>query len=168
MSRSLLCSGAMCLLAITGSPDCAADATVDTSHGDALAAEYFRLETRKITDATLADIRTLDDWTSRREEYRRQLLEMLGLDPLPERTPLDPVVTGTLEHPEFIVEKVCFMSRPGLYVTGNLYVPRERAGPVPAVLYVCVHARVTENGVSFGNKTAYQHHGAWFARNGMV
>jgi dienelactone hydrolase len=168
MSRSWVCSGAICLLAIAGSSACAADATVDTSRGDALAAEYFRLESRRITDATLADIKSLDDWTSRREEYRCQLLEMLGLDPLPERTPLDPVVTGTLEHPEFTVEKLSFTSRPGLYVTGNLYIPRERAGPVPAVLYVCGHARVAENGVSFGNKTAYQHHGEWFARNGMV
>lgn len=168
MSRTLLCWGTMCWLAAAGVRDCAADATVDTSRGDALVAEYFRLGTGRITEATLAEIQTLDDWTSRREEFRRQLLEMLGLDPLPERTPLDPVVTGTLDHAEFTVEKVCFMSRPKLYVTGNLYIPRERTGPVPAVLYVCGHARVAENGVSFGNKTAYQHHGEWFARNGFV
>jgi dienelactone hydrolase len=168
MSRLLLNSGAMLLAALICAPSGGADEAVDTSRGDALAAEYFQLESRRITAAALDGIETLDDWTSRREEYRRQLLEMLGLDPPPERTRLDPVTTGTLEHEEFTVEKVCFLSRPGLYVTGNLYVPRERAGPVPAVLYVCGHARVAENGVSFGNKTAYQHHGEWFARNGMV
>jgi hypothetical protein len=33
---------------------------------------------------------------------------------------------------------------------------------------VCGHANVIENGVSMGNKTGYQHHGAWFARHGYV
>jgi len=54
--------------------------------GQAMLRDYFRRETKKIADACLADIKTLDDWTSRRDEYRRQLLEMLGLDPLPEKT----------------------------------------------------------------------------------
>jgi hypothetical protein len=38
----------------------------------------------------------------------------------------------------------------------------------PAILYVCGHSKQFTNGVSFGNKTGYQHHGAWFARNGYV
>lgn len=38
---------------------------------------------------------------------------MLGLDPLPERTPLNPVVTGTLDHAEFTVEKLHFNRGPG-------------------------------------------------------
>jgi dienelactone hydrolase len=33
---------------------------------------------------------------------------------------------------------------------------------------VCGHAQVKTNGVSCGNKTAYQHHGIWFARNGYA
>ncbi|MCA1659758.1 MAG: prolyl oligopeptidase family serine peptidase, partial [Verrucomicrobiaceae bacterium] len=40
--------------------------------------------------------------------------------------------------------------------------------PLPAILYVCGHSNVVENGVSMGNKTDYQHHGIWFARNGYV
>src|SRR3954470_4161790 len=74
---------------------------VDTSRGDALVAEYFRLETERIERESFAEIHTLEDWTSRRDEYRRQLREMLGLDPLPEKIPLAPIVTGTLEHPDF-------------------------------------------------------------------
>ena len=45
---------------------------------------------------------------------------MLGLDPLPARADLNPVVTGTLERLECRVEKVHFQSLPGLYVTGSL------------------------------------------------
>ncbi|MFN0051811.1 MAG: alpha/beta hydrolase family protein [Planctomycetales bacterium] len=141
---------------------------LDTSRGDRLLADYFRAETARLARNCLQEVRTLDDWTARSDEYRRQLAEMLGLDPVPERTPLKPVITGTLEHEEFVVEKLHFQSRPGLYVTGNLYLPKERAAPAPAILYVCGHGKVKEGEVSFGNKTHYQHHGAWFARHGYV
>ena len=140
----------------------------DTSHGDRMIADYFRTETAKLSKRHLTDIKTREDWIVARGESRRQLFEMLGLDPLPERTPLQPVVTGTIDHAEFTVERLHFQSRPGLYVTGNLYVPKNLTKPAPAILYVCGHGKVKKNGVSYGNKTHYQHHGAWFARNGYV
>ena len=136
--------------------------------GDAALAAYFRTETAKLAERCLADIDTLDDWTSRRDEYRRQLAEMLGLDPMPERTDLKPVVTGRRETEWFTVENLHFQSRPGLYVTGNLYVPKGLEKPAPAVLYVCGHGQVKKDGISYGNKTHYQYHGGWFARNGYV
>ena len=140
----------------------------DTSRGDRLVAEYFRLQTDELTKNAFAEIETLEDWTERRGEYVRQLREMLGLDPLPDRTPLQPVVTGSIEKGGVIVERLHFQSLPGLYVTANFYRPREQTGPLPAVLYVCGHGGERKNGISLGNKTHYQHHGAWFARNGYV
>jgi hypothetical protein len=132
-------------------------------------ADYFRAETTRLAEASLAEIRTLDDWKSRRATYREQLLEMLGLSPLPERTNLKPVVTGRVEHAEFTVEKLHFQSLPGLYVTANLWVPRNLGGKkAPAILYACGHAVVKDGQLSLGNKTGYQHHGAWFARHGYV
>ncbi|HEV7226106.1 MAG TPA: hypothetical protein VGN42_25590, partial [Pirellulales bacterium] len=114
----------------------------DTSAGDKMLAEYFRAETAKLSERCLADVKTLEDWTSKRDEYRRQLAEMLGLDPMPERTDLKAVVTGKLENEFFTVEMVQFQSRPGLYVTGNLYLPKGLEKPAPAVLYVCGHGQV--------------------------
>lgn len=149
-------------------PQNTAGQPLDTTRGDAMIADYFRAETARLTDDCLAGIRSWDDWLERRDEYRRQLFEMLGLDPLPEKTSLEPVVTGTVEHPEFTVEKVQFQSRPGLYVTGNLYIPKGLDGPVPTILYVCGHGKVKKGDVSFGNKVHYHHHGSWFARNGYV
>lgn len=140
----------------------------NTAEADRQLAAYFAAETARLRDACLADIKTIDDWTAKRGEYRRQLFEMLGLDPMPPKTDLQPVVTGKVDHPEFTVEKLHFQSRPGLYVTGNLYVPKNLAGPVPAILYVCGHGRVVKDGVSLGNKTHYQHHGAWLARHGYI
>src|SRR5207249_302298 len=120
-------------------------------------------------------------------------LYMLGLSPLPEKTPLHATITGTLERDNVIIDKLHFQSRPGLYVTGNLYRPkpnlsggrkppergdqspeRERRGTsgesqtpgekLPAILYVCGHSGRGRD----GNKTAFQDHGMWFASNGYI
>ena len=172
MYRRMLCTAiAVHTLALllsaaeTQKPDAS---PIDTSRGDRMIAEYFRNQTQRITESCLADIKTLDDWNARRAEFRQQLFEMLGLDPLPERTLLKPVVTGRVEHELFAVEKLHFQSRPGLYVTGNLYIPKSPKGKAPTILYVCGHGRVKKGGISYGNKTYYQHHGGWFARNGYV
>jgi cephalosporin-C deacetylase-like acetyl esterase len=141
---------------------------IDTARGDRMIAAYFEHETRKLADKCLADVKSWDDFKAKLPTYRRQLREMLGLDPLPERFPLQPVVTGKVEHDLFTVENLHFQSRPHLYVTANLYLPKNQSGPAPAILYVCGHSKSVKNGVSYGNKTKYQHHGAWFARNGYV
>jgi dienelactone hydrolase len=141
---------------------------LDTSRGDAMIADYFREETAQLTADCLAEVQTREDWETQKPKYRRQLFEMLGLDPLPERTPLNETITGTVEHEEFFVEKLHFQSSPGLYVTGNLYRPKIVSGKLPAILYVCGHGRVKKDGISYGNKATYQHHGGWFARNGYI
>ncbi|QDU27453.1 Prolyl oligopeptidase family protein [Anatilimnocola aggregata] len=143
-------------------------AKLDTKRGDEMLAEYFRLETERLQQACLNDVKTAADWKTREVELRRQLHEMLGLDPLPERTDLKPVITGKVEHEEFTVEKLHFQSRPGLYVTGNLYLPKTIDKPLPAVLYVCGHGQIKKDGIAYGSKSHYQHHGGWFARNGYV
>jgi hypothetical protein len=67
----------------------------DTSRGEKMIAEYFRQETARLTKECLAEIQTKADWEKHKETYRQQLREMLGLEPFPERTPLEPVVTKT-------------------------------------------------------------------------
>ncbi len=135
--------------------------------GEQMIREYFRRETQRLAQECLQQVQQAKDWPRLREKYRRQLLDMLGLWPLPPRTPLRATVTGKIQHDDFTVEKLHFQSMPGLYVTGNLYVPKGK-GPFPAILYVCGHARVKKNGISYGNKVNYQHHPIWFARNGYV
>jgi acetyl esterase/lipase len=130
--------------------------------------EYFRSETLKLQEQCLPAATTLAEFEGGRDTHLRQLREMFGLDPMPPKTDLKPVVTGRLEHADFTVEKLHFQSKPGLYVTGNLYLPKDLKTPAPAVLYLCGHARMMGEGVSYGNKTGYQHWGSWFARNGYV
>lgn len=136
--------------------------------GDEMLREYFRNETDAIAKTSLADVRTGEDWAAKRATFRKQLAEMLCLDPMPERTDLKPVVTRKLDHPQFTVEMLHFQSKPRLYVTGNLYIPKNLDKPAPTILYVCGHSVVKKDGVSYGNKVGYQHWGAWFARNGYV
>ncbi len=130
---------------------------------------FFETQVQQIEAANeLTQFRTLQEWEQERPRLREELFQMLGLSPRPDRTPLHAQTTAVTEHEEFVVERLHFQSSPGLYVTASLYRPREQSGPLPAVLYVCGHGRVKENGVSYGSKVHYQHHGAWFARNGYV
>jgi dienelactone hydrolase len=136
--------------------------------GDRMFADYFRAETETLARRSLSDLTSLDEWKRRKPELRRQLFEMLGLDPLPPKTDLRATITGKIDQPDFVVEKLHFQSRPGLYVTANLYLPKNLTSPAPAILYGCGHSVVKSNNVSYGNKVDYQHHGIWFARHGYV
>jgi dienelactone hydrolase len=76
-------------------------------------------------------------WEKRRQEVREQVLVANGLWPMPEKTPLRPVIHGKIERDGYTIEKVYFASLPGHYVTGNLYRPTGKSGKLPAVL--CPH-----------------------------
>jgi cephalosporin-C deacetylase-like acetyl esterase len=142
-------------------------ASITNADAQAMMQSFLKREAIRLEAKFLDGITNRQQWEARRGELRQQYLEMLGLWPLPERTPLQPVVTGTLEREEgFRVEKLHFQSRPHLYVTGNLYLPKDaQAGAkLPAVLYVCGHSGRGRD----GNKTAFQQHGMWFATHGYA
>ena len=134
-------------------------------------------EQRQLQEACLSDVHSIADWDAERPRAHAQLLEMFGLDAAaltPATTDeLAAVVTGRLTFEGegssggCVVEKLHYQSRPGLYVTANLYLPRDASPekPCPGVLYLCGHGRVVEDGVSLGNKVHYQHHGAWLAEH---
>jgi cephalosporin-C deacetylase-like acetyl esterase len=128
-----------------------------------MATNHLKRIAAEMSARCLSDIRTLDDWKQKRVELRGQLLEMLGLSPLPGRTPLKPRITGVLERETHRVEKLVFQSLPGLYVTGNFYVPKSSARPLPTILYLCGHAPHP-----LGAKFNYQDRAAWFAAHGFA
>ena len=81
---------------------------------------------------------TADEWQTRAERVRRQILVSQGLWPLPKPTPLNPVIHGKVERDGYTVERVYFESLPGFFVTGSLYRPTKPAsGKRPGVL--CPH-----------------------------
>ena len=94
-----------------------------------------------------------------REECRRKYLDLLGT--MPEKTPLNPRVTGRIIRNGYGVEKVIYESRPGHHVTSNLYLP-DGMGPFPAALMFCGHemsSKATES---------YQETAILFALNGFA
>src|ERR687897_730165 len=89
----------------------------------------------------VAQLRTAADWERRRTEVRAALGRVLGT--FPERTPLRPRVTGTIEKEGFRIEKVVFESRPAFYVTGCLFLPSNRQPRAPAILNVIGHTDIS-------------------------
>ena len=81
--------------------------------------------------------KTLDDWKARSDELKTRVLVANGIWPMPERTPLNPVIHGKVERDGFTVEKVYFESFPGHFVTGLLFRPVGYKGKRPGVL--CPH-----------------------------
>jgi dienelactone hydrolase len=69
--------------------------------------------------------------------------------PMPEKTPLNARITGTLERDGYRIEKVIFESRPGFLVTANLYIPNGGKGPLPAVVGSCGHTDEGKAGESY-------------------
>jgi dienelactone hydrolase len=107
----------------------------------------------------IAAIKTPADVERRQRELRAFFLASLG--DLPERTPLNPLVVGTLKRDGYRIEKVIFESRPRHHVTSNLYVP-EGDGPVPGVLVPCGHG---DNGKAY---ESYQRICILLAKNGIA
>jgi cephalosporin-C deacetylase-like acetyl esterase len=107
----------------------------------------------------IAAIKTPQDVLNRQKVLREFFWRSLG--DLPERTPLNPRVVGTLPRDGYRVEKVIFESRPNHHVTANLYVP-DRKPPFPGVLLPCGHS---DNGKAYAS---YQRMAILLARNGMA
>src|SRR5579864_7257526 len=164
-SRTALASFVLVLLFTVTAP--AEEPKPDYSRGQKMLDAYFRRRVKQISDDCLKGINTKEEWEKRRPEYRRQFLDMIGLWPLPPRSDLKATITGKIESEKFTVEKLHFQSMPGLYVTANLYVPKN-AKSLPTVLYVCGHANTVIDGVSYGSKVNYQYHPAWFAAHGYA
>ncbi len=129
--------------------------------------QYLAARAAELEREFLPGVKTAADFDKARPALRDDYLDMLGLKPLPERTPLKATVTGRLERDGYTVEKLHFQSRPGLYVTANLYLPRPAKERYPAILYLCGHY---SNMKRDGNKAAAdcQSHGIWFATHGYV
>jgi cephalosporin-C deacetylase-like acetyl esterase len=136
------------------------------SPGDEMIQAYLKKEAEKLSASFADDVASREAWEKNRPRSVEEYYYMLGLSPRPEKTPLKATVTRTLKHDDYVVDMLHCQSRPGLYVTGNLYRPAsvKEGEKLPAILYVCGHSQRGRD----GNKVAYQSHGIWFARHGYV
>ncbi len=86
------------------------------------------------THFQMPEHKTRSGWEARAGKLRRQILVAAGLDPMPERTPLNPMIFGRLDRGSYSLEKVLLETMPGYYLAGNLYRPIGKSGKLPAVL----------------------------------
>ena len=76
-------------------------------------------------------------WEQASQYLRRHILVSTGQYPNFEpllKLPLNPQIFGKIERSDYTVEKVYFESYPGFFCTGNLYRPRGKDGPFPAIV----------------------------------
>ena len=134
------------------------------SPGDAMIQAYLRTQSEALSARFASDTATRANWEEQRSERLEEYFYMLGLSTRPDKTPLAAQITRQVERDGYVVDNLHFQSRPGLYVTGNLYRPANRAAgaKLPTVLYVCGHSNRGRD----GNKVAYQSHGIWLAKHG--
>lgn len=134
--------------------------------GDETIQAWLAAEARRLDGHFAQDVVSREDFVQKRAGWREEYLTMLGLSPLPERTPLHATITGTLDQGDYLVDCLHYQSRPQLYVTANIYRPKttKPGEKLPAVLYVCGHAGRGRDGC----KTAYQSNAIWLARHGYV
>ena len=89
-------------------------------------------------DAALTSIRTCEELAALKSAWRTWWLDALG--GMPERTPLNARVAGTVECDGFRLENIVFESQPGVFVTAHLALPKGATVPCPVVLMPLGHS----------------------------
>jgi hypothetical protein len=127
----------------------------------------------------------LESWQICRDELRGNIWENLGVT-YDNSLDLDLRETGEIKMDGYRIKNVYYQSRPGIYVTGNLYIP-EGKGPFPAVIgmhghwaqgrlaervqgrghslakngYVCLQVDAWGSGERSTKHGEFEYHGAW-------
>ncbi len=113
-------------------------------------------------NADYETLKTAEQVAAYQKRVRQKCLAAIG--GLPERTPLEPRVTGTIARSGYRVEKIIFRSQPKHAVTALLFLPAAARfrPPYPGVIVPCGHF--------FAAKGApeYQTMGALLALGGMA
>jgi len=82
-------------------------------------------------------LKTEEQLIAHQRRMRKFFIEQLG--GFPERTPLNPLITGMRQMDGYRIEKVIYESQPKHYVTAIFYLP-DGEPPFPGVLFPCGHS----------------------------
>ncbi len=138
------------------SPAAARDRSRVTVHGQDY--DYLARLAQHITESARPP-GTLKEFEALRPRLREECLDVLGLKPLPEKTPLqvewigEPVDLGPC-----LLRRVTFYSATQVLTACYLFLPHETDEPVPVIIYVCGSA----------GQTAYLHHCIMYALSGFA
>ena len=87
-----------------------------------------------------ARVKTADDFYKYQKQNIANLMKSFGDVPYDKSLPLNAKVVDSFVYMDVTIEKIIFESRPGVFVTANLYLPNNREGKVPVVLFQSGHA----------------------------
>lgn len=111
-------------------------------------------------DTAWAQVASKADWEAFCHPRIDALRRSLGKWP-PEKLPLDTEVTGRIRGEGFTIENLIYRTRPGLFVTANLYLPEPPAQAMPSVVICHSHHNPKSQG-------ELQDMGMTWARQGTV
>jgi len=144
---------------------CVLPETIDGVAPDKIMGQYLRRQAAQQFENWKTEYeqrKTPEQVADYQKRLREKFLEVLG--GIPERTPLNPQITGVVQREGYRMEKVIFESQPKHYVTAALFMPDadKHKPPYPSVLVPCGHA---QNAKAYDS---YQRIGALLALNGMA
>jgi len=96
--------------------------------------QWSEEEGRDFLSRARSSYTTSEAWTQRAEEIRRHILQKVGLDPLPQKCKLNPIIGESRTYKGYEVQNVAFESLPEVFVTGSIYRPTDKKGTLPGIL----------------------------------
>ncbi|MGF7232311.1 acetylxylan esterase [Arachidicoccus sp.] len=110
-------------------------------------------------DSVLSEALDHNSLNTYQQNCRERYIQLLGK--LPQKTPLNAQITGTIQQDGYHIEKVVYQSFPNHHVTANLYVP-DGKGKFPGVLFFCGHESTAKATLT------YQQTAILFAKHGFI
>ena len=127
---------------------------------------YTEVEGKKELAKLKKGYQTKEAWVKRAEIIKQGILKGADLDPLPQKTPLNPRYTDERKYDGYSVKNVAIESLPGVFVTGSLYIPENSDKKMAGILSPHGHWSSPED---YGRYRAdMQNRCASFARMGAI
>lgn len=95
-----------------------------------------------------AQVTTTEEFEKQRAKKRQILIDAIGGLNY-EKCELNPVITKTTEFDDFFVKNLYFQTIKDVYMTANLYVPKNGKFPCPALLMTCGHDAKGKNALGY-------------------
>lgn len=123
---------------------------------------YFNELATQVCSRPLPELSTHDALNNWRNKRVAQFNQAIGIDTYlkHERSPLNTQITGSFNRNGYTVETLYYESLPGMFVAANLYLPKLKEAPSPAIVYL--------NGHALKQKEEYQSHAQQLVRLGFA
>ncbi len=95
---------------------------------------WTEAEGKEFLEEMRKEYTTPEAWIKRSKQIRAQILKGAGLEKMPKKYPLNPILGDIRTYDGYQVQNVAFESLPNVFVTGSLYTPTNKQGILPGIL----------------------------------